>query len=182
MTPVFEPALFEQAPSPFDQGPFLSTVQPLSPTETYSAEPTPRESTFLQAGQDSNCISSSSSREGTGRTVSSTNIAPRYISSSAYPPTPSSMDTTGLPSVTGIVDRNTSFSALTAVLAGQGMSMMGEDMLAWDEDESAAEYAAANASVIVDENRKQRENALVVSLEPVGGANSPTNPSGLDPE
>lgn len=41
MTPVFEPALFEQAPSPFDQGPFLSTVQPLSPTETYSAEPTP---------------------------------------------------------------------------------------------------------------------------------------------
>lgn len=180
MTPVFEPALFEQMPSLFDQGPFLSTAQPLSPTETYSADPTFRESTFLQTGQDSNCVSSLSSREGTVRSVSSANTAPRYISSSAYPPTPSSMDTMGLPSVTGIVDRNTSFSALTAVLAGQGMGMMGEDMLAWDEDEYAAEYAAANASIIVDENRKRRESASMVSLAPVGEAKSPTNPSGLD--
>lgn len=180
MTPVFEPTLFEQAPSSFDQGPFLSTAQPLSPTETYSAGPTPRESTFLQAGQDFNRMSFSPTVEGTVRTASAANTAPRHVSSSAYPFTPLSMDTMGLPSATGIVDRNTSFSALTAVLAGHGMGMMGEDMLAWDEDEFAAENAAANASVVVNGSRKRRESVSMVNLGPIVQANTPTSPVGLD--
>lgn len=180
MTPVFEPTLFEQGPSSFDQGPFLSTAQPLSPTETYSAGPTPRESTFLQAGQDFNRMSFSPTVEGTVRTVSTANTAPRHVSSSAYPLNPLSMATMGLPSATGIVDRNTSFSALTAVLAGHGMGMMGEDMLAWDEDEFAAENAAANSSVVVDGSRKRRENVSMVNLEPIVQANTPTSPVGLD--
>ncbi|KAE8542910.1 hypothetical protein D1P53_000973 [Cryptococcus gattii VGV] len=180
MTPVFEPTLFEQAPSSFDQGPFLSIAQPLSPTETYSAGPTPRESTFLQAGQDFNRMSFSPTVEGTVRTVSAANTAPRHVSSSAYPLTPLSMDTMSLPSVTGTVDRNTSFSALTAVLAGHGMGMMGEDMLAWDEDEFAAENAAANASVVVNGSRKRRESVSMVNLEPIVQANTPTSPVGLD--
>lgn len=180
MTPVFEPTLFGQAPSSFDQGPFLSTAQPLSPTETYSAGPTPRESTFLQAGQDFNRMSFSPTVEGTDRTLSAANIAPHHVSSSAYPLTPLSMDTMSLPSVTGIVDRNTSFSALTAVLAGHGMGMMGEDMLAWDEDEFAAENAAANASVVVNGSRKRRESVSMVNLEPIAQAKTPTSPVGLD--
>lgn len=58
--------------------------------------------------------------------------------------------------------------------------MMGEDMLVWDEDEFVVEYVVVNVSVIVDENRKQRENVLVVSFEFVGGVNFLINFLGLD--
>nr|XP_018267335.1 uncharacterized protein I303_01321 [Kwoniella dejecticola CBS 10117]OBR89493.1 hypothetical protein I303_01321 [Kwoniella dejecticola CBS 10117] len=139
MEAAIDPALYA---STFDeQGPFLSAQQPMSPTESWSAGPTPREATFLRAAQaqnEQNRIASSSS-EGTVRAVSSNQAVPRYVSASAYPLTPLSQDPSALPGSGGIVDRNTSYTALAAVMSGQAMgTSMGmgpDDLLAWDDND-----------------------------------------------
>ncbi|WVQ97605.1 hypothetical protein IAU59_004719 [Kwoniella sp. CBS 9459] len=134
---ALEPTLYGQTGQSFDeQGPFLSTQQPMSPTESWSAGPTPREATFLRAAQaGQNRVVSTSSNEGTVRTVSSAHGAPRYVSSSAYPPTPHSLDpNSALPSVGGIGDRNASYSAFAGLMSTQGMTP-SDDMLGWEDAE-----------------------------------------------
>ncbi|KAK6905910.1 hypothetical protein I203_106745 [Kwoniella mangroviensis CBS 8507] len=164
MDATLDPSLFV----PIDeQGPFLSTQQPMSPTESWSAGPTPREATFLRAaGPESTRIPSNSS-EGTVRTVSSNQqSAPRYVSNSAYPLTPSSQDPTALPGTGGgIVDRNTSYSALAAVMSGQtmgiGMSMGGaDDMLGWDDNDviEHSEEDEENEQEGSQQQRKEKGN------------------------
>ncbi|WVF70300.1 hypothetical protein IAT40_005089 [Kwoniella sp. CBS 6097] len=134
---TLDPALYGQPVQLFDeQGPFLSAQQPMSPTESWSAGPTPREATFLRAAQDGqNRVVSTSSNEGTVRTVSSAYGAPRYVSSSAYPPTPHSLDpSSGLPSMGGIGDRNASYSAFAGLMSTQDVTA-SDDMLGWDDAE-----------------------------------------------
>nr|XP_019049443.1 hypothetical protein I302_03232 [Kwoniella bestiolae CBS 10118]OCF28373.1 hypothetical protein I302_03232 [Kwoniella bestiolae CBS 10118] len=141
MDPSLDPSLFvPMGMGMEEQGPFLSAQQPMSPTESWSAGPTPREATF--AGRStSNARIPSNSSDGTVRTVSSNQPAPRYVSNSAYPLTPSSQDPSALPgsgSTGGIVDRNTSYNALAAVMSGQAMGMtmgVGDDMLGWDDND-----------------------------------------------
>ncbi|OCF37639.1 hypothetical protein I317_04365 [Kwoniella heveanensis CBS 569] len=134
---ALDPMLYGQSGQSFDeQGPFLSAQQPMSPTESWSAGPTPREATFLRAAQEGqNRVFSTSSNEGTVRTVSSAHGAPRYVSSSAYPPTPHSLDPiSALPSMGGIGDRNASYSAFAGLMSTQGMTA-SDDILGWDDGE-----------------------------------------------
>ncbi|WVR06041.1 hypothetical protein IAU60_003069 [Kwoniella sp. DSM 27419] len=113
-----------------DQGPFLSTQQPLSPTDSWSAGPTPREATFLRAAQDSqNRVVST---DGTVRSASTVQPAPRYVSSSSYPLTPLSIESGSLLGSSAIGDRTTSFSALASAISNQD-AMVPDDMLGWDD-------------------------------------------------
>ncbi|WWC86437.1 uncharacterized protein L201_001314 [Kwoniella dendrophila CBS 6074] len=172
MDATFDPSLYTQNGISFEeQGPFLSAQQPLSPTETWSAGPTPREATFpllatqTQSQDNSDRIPSNSS-QGTVRTVSSGNnsnqTVPRYVSNSAYPLTPLSQDPTSLPNTNGIVDRNTSYSALAAVMGqsmGMGMGMgMGQsdDMLGWD-DNDVIEHDEEDDSIIQQQQQQQKQ-------------------------
>ncbi|WRT64334.1 uncharacterized protein IL334_001266 [Kwoniella shivajii] len=161
MDASFDPSLYGYPGVPYgEQGPFLSSQQPMSPTDSWSAGPTPREATFLRAAQsqESNRVASSSS-DGTVRAVSSNQSAPRYVSSSAYPLTPHSQDPTALPGTGGILDRNSSFSALAAVMSGQHMGMgVSEDMLGWDdndviENEEESEVEARKDRVMSNTHR-----------------------------
>ena len=110
---------------PYDpQGPFL-------PTQAVS----PIESTFLRAanpneqGRMSSISSTSSGDRGTQ--LQSLQQASRHISSSAYPPTPLSVDPAGLPSASGWMDRATSYAAARV---GDVVPTELEDVLGWGEE------------------------------------------------
>nr|XP_019015126.1 uncharacterized protein I206_01214 [Kwoniella pini CBS 10737]OCF53907.1 hypothetical protein I206_01214 [Kwoniella pini CBS 10737] len=171
-----DPALYGTAFE--EQGPFLSTQQPMSPTESWSAGPTPREATFLRAAQaqnEQNRIASNSS-DGTVRTVSSNQPIPRYVSASAYPLTPLSQDPSSLPGTGGIVDRNTSYSALAAVMSGQSMTMgMGDDdILGWDDNDVIERDEEGE---ILQQPRKMSQAYLLPTLNTPVTVTSPTTRS-----
>jgi hypothetical protein len=127
------------------QGPFLSTHLPLSPVEAWSAASmgggTPRESADpLRPTQDNR--STSSSTPTTSEQPLSAGLRPwahlmppppRHVSSSAYPPTPLSVDPSGLPAMTGggWGDRAPSFSSMTAEVSHAKAQPQRE--LIWDD-------------------------------------------------
>ncbi|WVQ82751.1 hypothetical protein IAT38_004883 [Cryptococcus sp. DSM 104549] len=153
------------AVSPTDAGPLVGGgQQPISPTESYfSGGPTPRDATF------GNRLASGSTHDS-GRSTSSAHPAPRYVSNSAFPPTTLSVDP-ALPGYGGynFMDRQGSFSALTAEIVGAGMGMMGQDMYRWDEQDEDFAAAAASMSVSagVSNAWKRRESEVSVAVTAV---------------
>lgn len=109
-----------------DFGPFLSTLQPLSPGAFSSGFPTPRELTFRRSIPNSNASSrpSSSSASNGDLLGGNTGISStaRYVSNSAYPSASLSSDpATGA----GWGDRTASFAAAAAAMMDPELAATG---------------------------------------------------------
>ncbi len=99
-------------------GPFL----PFSPTDV----------TFLRTTHPNDQTQGTDRSSSVSSTATTGLAPPRHFSTSAFPPTPLSVDPNNLPSGGGWTDRQASFAAAAA-------AAVGEDPLLWEEGERAGD-------------------------------------------